>query len=54
MARVKYTPVKYPGGKHPPKSKAEVLIAEAKVESKRHKDCIAELLKTIPRISVPK
>ena len=52
MAKTKHTTVKYPKGKHPPKSKADI-IAEAKAEANRHKEHITELLKKITPIKIP-
>lgn len=52
MAKVKYTPVKYPGGKYPPKSKTEVAMERSAAESRRLKAHMAHLFKKLPRISV--
>ena len=51
MARTKYTPVKYPGGKFAPRTSKDV-VEKAKAEVKRHKERIDELFKKLPRISV--
>ena len=67
MARVKYTKVKYPQGKFPPKpgskpkypqgkcppkSKLDLMVERARTEAQRHKSQLDDLLKKIPPISV--